>query len=198
MADWKDVPHWDPALNGNDADDLERKIKSTTKYSPTNVEDDLKTWDAVDFLDLKWSSSSPPESSRLRSFSQMVISPENFSKYRSDHEDLKYEYDYFSASRALTEIPKYTNELLKTKQEGARTSNVTGLSFIEGARSPISTIEPGDGSKNHPLYHNLSPHAVGLYHCPFKDDPKANCTHKPEKLRCNYEYDIQCPDRYPC
>jgi len=40
----------------------------------------------------------------------------------------------------------------------------------------------------HPLYHNVSPHSDGLYHCPFEDDPKTNCIHKPEKLKCNYEY----------
>ena len=48
----------------------------------------------------------------------------------------------------------------------------------------------GDNTaREHPLYHNVTPTADGLYHCPFEDDPKANCTHKPGKLKYNYEYD---------
>jgi len=42
----------------------------------------------------------------------------------------------------------------------------------------------------HPLYHNVIPKADGLYHCPFEDDPTANCMHKPQKLKCNYEYNL--------
>lgn len=56
-------------------------------------------------------------------------------------------------------------------------------------RVGLSSLESVDSTaREHPLYHNISPHSDGLYHCPFEDDPKANCMHKPEKLKCNYEY----------
>lgn len=39
-------------------------------------------------------------------------------------------------------------------------------------------------AREHPLYH-VGPRDDGLYHCPFAGDE--DCTHKPEKLKCNYE-----------
>ncbi|KAE9376196.1 hypothetical protein N431DRAFT_371266 [Stipitochalara longipes BDJ] len=50
-----------------------------------------------------------------------------------------------------------------------------------------SSLELNNTARDHPLYHNVTPKADGLYHCPFEDDPKTNCTHKPEKLKCNYD-----------
>jgi hypothetical protein len=44
-------------------------------------------------------------------------------------------------------------------------------------------------ARDHPLYHNVTPHADGLYHCPWENKPEAYCQHKPEKLKSNYEYD---------
>lgn len=47
----------------------------------------------------------------------------------------------------------------------------------------------GDGestARDHPLYKNAMPKADGLFHCPWEGD--ASCNHKPEKLKCNYEY----------
>lgn len=41
--------------------------------------------------------------------------------------------------------------------------------------------------RNHPLY-NEAARTDGLYHCPWEDNPEANCPHKPTKLKCNYEY----------
>jgi hypothetical protein len=32
------------------------------------------------------------------------------------------------------------------------------------------------------------PKADGLYHCFYEGDPANPCTHKPTKLKCNYEY----------
>lgn len=39
-------------------------------------------------------------------------------------------------------------------------------------------------AREHPLYH-VGPRDDGLYHCPFAGEE--DCTHKPEKLKCNYE-----------
>jgi hypothetical protein len=43
-------------------------------------------------------------------------------------------------------------------------------------------------ARNHPLYKDVKPQADGFYHCPFENDANEECTHKPEKLKCNYEY----------
>jgi hypothetical protein len=42
----------------------------------------------------------------------------------------------------------------------------------------------GASARDHPLYHNVFPHADGLYHCPWEGE---SCGHRPEKLKCNYE-----------
>jgi hypothetical protein len=34
-------------------------------------------------------------------------------------------------------------------------------------------------------YYQAGPGADGMYHCPFAEPE--DCTHKPEKLKCNYE-----------
>lgn len=39
-------------------------------------------------------------------------------------------------------------------------------------------------AREHPLYH-VGPRDDGLYHCPFAGEE--DCTHKPEKLKCNYD-----------
>jgi hypothetical protein len=41
-------------------------------------------------------------------------------------------------------------------------------------------------ARDHPLYKNALPQADGLFHCPWEG--RDNCNHKPEKLKCNYEY----------
>lgn len=51
-----------------------------------------------------------------------------------------------------------------------------------------SALEIDTTARDHPLYQNVSPGPDGLYHCPWEG--QASCTHKPEKLKCNYEYDL--------
>ncbi|KAL2270347.1 hypothetical protein VTJ83DRAFT_2531 [Remersonia thermophila] len=43
----------------------------------------------------------------------------------------------------------------------------------------------GESARDHPLYKNAFPQADGLFHCPWEG--QANCNHKPEKLKCNYD-----------
>jgi hypothetical protein len=51
-----------------------------------------------------------------------------------------------------------------------------------------SSLEMDNSARDHPLYHNVSTQDDGLYHCPWENDP--SCQHKPEKLKCNYEYEL--------
>lgn len=44
----------------------------------------------------------------------------------------------------------------------------------------------GESARDHYLYKTAVPHADGLFHCPWEGHP--SCNHKPEKLKCNYEY----------
>lgn len=50
-----------------------------------------------------------------------------------------------------------------------------------------SSLEIDNTARDHPLYQNVTAQADGLYHCPWEGQP--SCQHKPEKLKCNYEYD---------
>ncbi len=43
----------------------------------------------------------------------------------------------------------------------------------------------GESARDHYLYKNACPQADNLFHCPWEG--QANCNHKPEKLKCNYE-----------
>lgn len=47
-----------------------------------------------------------------------------------------------------------------------------------------SDVETTTTAREHPLYH-VGPKEDGLYHCPFAGSEE--CSHKPEKLKCNYE-----------
>lgn len=60
-----------------------------------------------------------------------------------------------------------------------------GPSFVNltHARRP-SDVEATTTAREHPLY-QVGPKEDGLYHCPFAG--AEDCTHKPEKLKCNYE-----------
>jgi hypothetical protein len=54
-------------------------------------------------------------------------------------------------------------------------------------KSPVLDGEDIENSREHPLYQRATTSPDGLYHCPWEGrDPY--CNHKPEKLRCNYEY----------
>ncbi|KAH8790905.1 Zn-finger protein [Hyaloscypha sp. PMI_1271] len=55
---------------------------------------------------------------------------------------------------------------------------------------PTTRGKKGRTLREHPLYHNVTCKADGLYHCPFENDPTANCTHQPQKLKCNYDKSV--------
>ena len=51
----------------------------------------------------------------------------------------------------------------------------------------VGRAEMDNNARNHPLYKNVPPKPDGLYHCPWEGQD--GCLHKPDKLKCNYEYD---------
>jgi hypothetical protein len=59
-----------------------------------------------------------------------------------------------------------------------------------------SSPEIDNSARDHPLYQNAKVGPDALYHCPWEGkDPQ--CTHKPEKLKCNYEYESENPNTRP-
>ena len=112
----------------------------------------------------------------------------------------------------LVDLPPYTTtgDRVMRKPIGPRASKVNSDLAARGQRLP-GTSETSDESfklggrpsldmdntaRDHHLYHNVTPQADGLYHCPWEKDPQSNCQHKPEKLKCNYEYDTSTPSPF--
>jgi hypothetical protein len=58
-----------------------------------------------------------------------------------------------------------------------------GVDFQERGRRRDSN-EAENVARGHPYYHSATLGSDGLYHCPWEK----TCNHKPEKLKCNYEY----------
>jgi hypothetical protein len=102
----------------------------------------------------------------------------------------------------LVEFPPYTTgDRVVKKPVGPRLSKVvsdlanreqraTGTSEASDESQRLvgrSSLEIDNTARDHHLYHNVSTKSDGLYHCPWEG--KEGCQHKPEKLKCNYEYD---------
>ena len=49
----------------------------------------------------------------------------------------------------------------------------------------LSGESEATSARQNELY-SVGPKEDGLYHCPYEGG-KGGCTHKPEKLKCNYE-----------
>lgn len=88
------------------------------------------------------------------------------------------------------------------KPVGPRQSKVAG-DMASQNRAPTGTSKASDESmrfvvrsnlelentaKDHPLYYSAAPKDDGFYHCPWEGHP--TCQHKPEILKCNYEYEF--------
>jgi hypothetical protein len=102
-------------------------------------------------------------------------SPEYFSDY--------VEPPYVMIGNGATGV---TRKPVGPRLPGTSTFSDTSISYKPVNRS---SFELDNTARDHPLYHNVIPHADGLYHCPWENMPEGNCQHKPEKLKCNYEYD---------
>jgi len=97
--------------------------------------------------------------------------------------------------------PYKTDDRTVRKPIGPRQSKVVSdlasrnRSLVETSETPDeslrfvgrSSLEVDNNARDHPYYHNVTPQADGLYHCPWEGKP--SCQHKPEKLKCNYEYE---------
>ncbi|PHH76140.1 hypothetical protein CDD80_1772 [Ophiocordyceps camponoti-rufipedis] len=69
--------------------------------------------------------------------------------------------------------------------------NAQGVPQLDDPINLSQTLIPrrpgcdGESARDHPLYKNAAPQPDGFFHCPWEGH--ANCNHKPEKLKCNYD-----------
>ena len=61
-------------------------------------------------------------------------------------------------------------------------SRENSYAMPQASRRPRSE---GETARDHALYKNATPQTDGLFHCPWEGT--ADCHHRPEKLKCNYE-----------
>jgi hypothetical protein len=57
------------------------------------------------------------------------------------------------------------------------------------SRRSSAEADNSGSAREHQLYQNAVVGPDGLYHCPWEGSKEAACTHKPEKLKCIYEYE---------
>ncbi|KAI6715141.1 hypothetical protein JHW43_002378 [Diplocarpon mali] len=112
-------------------------------------------------------------------------------RYVQDNSDLVDLSPYTSAGDRVMRKPigprpsKVASDMAARRQRLPKTSDTSD----EPLKLSRSNADFDNTARDHHLYHNVTPHADGLYHCPWENDTTANCQHKPEKLKCNYEYD---------
>lgn len=77
----------------------------------------------------------------------------------------------------------------KVNSDIARNSRPSGTSVAseDSLKYTGRTPDVDNNARVHELYHNVAPQSDGLYHCPWEGQDI--CQHRPEKLKCNYEYD---------
>jgi len=181
--------------------------RESLSFHPSAMMNSHDLWDsAAHFLDSQRSSPTlledpwtlpPPQMRTSTTNSPMEYSPslEGVSpRYVQDFADLVEQPPYTSTGDRVTR--KLGPRQSKVTSDLSRRPRVPGSSETSDESFKLvgrSSLDIDNTAREHPLYHNVTPKADGLYHCPFEDDPKANCTHKPEKLKCNYEYDPVFP-----
>jgi hypothetical protein len=180
--------------------------RDSLSYNPNAMMDSPAPWDnSLEYLDSRRSSPAlledtwtlpPPQmmtsttNSPLNTYSPSLegLSP----RYVQGFADLEEQPPYTTAGDRVTRKPIGPRQSKVTSDLASRRSRMPGSSETSDESLKLvgrSSIDLDNTAREHPLYHNVTPKADGLYHCPFEDDPKSNCTHKPEKLKCNYEYD---------
>ncbi|KAN0090196.1 hypothetical protein V8E51_018775 [Hyaloscypha variabilis] len=184
--------------------------RESLSFHPSAVMNPNDLWDsAAHFLDSQRSSPTlledpwalpPPQMTTSTTNSPMEYSPslEGVSpRYVQDFADLVEQPPYTTTGDRVTrKLGPRQSKVTSDLAAASRRPRVPGSSETSDESFKLvgrSSLDLDNTAREHPLYHNVTPKADGLYHCPFEDDPKANCTHKPEKLKCNYEYDPVFP-----
>ncbi|KAJ6446619.1 zinc finger domain-containing protein [Purpureocillium lavendulum] len=107
-------------------------------------------------------------------------------------------WDCFSSSISRTSSPATVDETWISGPMSPHSSPdikcqspSNGVAQLDDSIGVAQTFMPrrqgsdGESARDHALYKNASPGADNLFHCPWEGQP--NCSHKPEKLKCNYD-----------
>jgi hypothetical protein len=195
--------HLHESVLGRESD--KKSEPSSPKFDPGSPYSPGTLWDDIDLLNSQRSSPTllEQEDPWVLPPSQISSSPSDTIFYSPSPEGLSPNYSdpYGQDCSGYFDFPSYTKigDRVSRRHVGPRESKVNkDLLFVckprlPSEKRPVSKTpwdhpEFDNAAREHPLYHNVTPKADGLYHCPFEDDPKSNCPHKPEKLKCNYEY----------
>lgn len=117
-------------------------------------------------------------------------SPTAYSPSEDSHSSLSYGLDVADVPHTNVRSVKKTGpRQSKVNSDIARNSRPNGASDMsdEPVKFPGRTQDVDNHARDHELYHNAAPKSDGLYHCPWEG--QECCQHRPEKLKCNYEYD---------
>ena len=182
-------------------------LSSTADNIPSTITMDTKSiisspsvWDPNMYLDSERSSPTlddwalPPQmltpntNSPLSYSSVMDADSPRYSL--QDHADLGALSSYASTRDRTARKPlgprqsKVASDLANSRQR------LSGLETSDDTYKLVgrSALEIDNTARDHPLYQNVRPQGDGLYHCPWEG--QSSCQHKPEKLKCNYEYEM--------
>lgn len=173
-------------------------------YNPGTIMESPTLWDngTTDFLDSQRSSpillGDPWPLPATAIMTSNTDSPLDYSpslegrspRYVEDFPELVDLAPYTSTGSRVTRKPigprpsKVASDLVSRRQRLPTSSETSDESFKMIGRS---SLEIDNTARDHPFYHNVTPQADGLYHCPWEKDSASNCQHKPEKLKCNYD-----------
>jgi hypothetical protein len=190
-----------PSLFQSNMSGAAREERNNLYYNNRIVESPILLDNSVDFLESRESPSPtlfkspwalPPQimSPAPSSASGYSPSPTYVPDYPYSVENLPY---VTTGDRVMRET---VGQRKQQRLPGTSASSHESLKLVG-----CNSLELDNTARNHPLYNNVTPHADGLYHCPWENKPEANCQHKPEKLKCNYEYDpifFLLFSSYPC
>jgi hypothetical protein len=175
-------------------------------YNPGAIMESPTLWDnGTDFLDSQRSSpvllETPWSLPAAAIMTSNANSPLDYSpsleglspRYVEDFPDLVDLSPYTTAGNRATRKPigPRPSKVASDLAAGSRRQRVPGSSDASDESFKMigrSSLEIDNTARDHHLYHNVTPQADGLYHCPWEKVPNSNCQHKPEKLKCNYEY----------
>jgi hypothetical protein len=176
-------------------------VSQDSRFNHGTIINSPTIWnDSVAFLESQRSSPTliedwalpPPQmvTSATNSPLDSLPSPDGLSpRYVQDFPDLVDLPPYPTGDRVMRKPvgprqSKVASDLATREQRTTGTSEASDESLRFVGRS---SLEIDNTARDHPLYQNVTPKADGLYHCPWEG--KDGCQHKPEKLKCNYEYD---------
>ncbi|TVY82885.1 hypothetical protein LSUE1_G006214 [Lachnellula suecica] len=109
-------------------------------------------------------------------------------RYVQEYPDLVESPPYATGDRAMRKpMGPRQSKVASDIAANSRQQRLLGSEASDDAFRMVgrSALEIDNTARDHPLYHNVSAGADGLYHCPWEG--QASCQHKAEKLKCNYD-----------